>query len=607
MRIERVVTNETCNQNCWFCNARRPAERPEFIARRAVRERIAAAGAGDPREIILTGGEPAMRSDLVDLVQRAGEGGRRVVLETNGALIDAPRARALAAAGLHTARVQLLAGEPDAADAIARVPGAFAAALAAIRTLAAAGVTVEVTTPIVRRNHALVAAVPGTLARAELPVAALVLVVPTDAPDPTECAALDDVARAVTAVAESARRVGMALRLDHATYIPPCLFDVPERVTHLFALNRGHSGRGGFRRVPECEACLVNDRCPGVPDRALAREPGTTVHPIREHRLRRRLTVMSTVEEQMARELVSRQIVRGGYGEVPEHTVRVNFHCNQSCDFCFVSTHLPPAGDAAVRAAIEAAGREAAVLVLSGGEPTMNPRLLDYVRLAKAAGVRGIELQTNATRLDAAVAGALVEAGVEQATVSLHASTAELSDAITGAPGTFVQTLRGLDALAPLPLRVQINYVFCQANRDDFPNVVELVVARWPRAGITPIFVGSHTDVVPRTPLLIPSFSDILPSLTRGLERARAAGIGVGGLDTMCGLPLCLVPPSEREAFSSAPLPPDAGDGEFVKGDVCGTCSESHRCYGVRRGYAELYGTAELRPFAARSSLSAAP
>jgi len=156
-------------------------------------------------------------------------------------------------------------------------------------------------------------------------------------------------------------------------------------------------------------------------------------------------------------------------------------------------------------------------------------------------------------------------------------------------------------------VRVQLNFVFCQANRDDFPNVVELVVARWPRAGITPIFVGSHTDVVPRTTLLIPSFSDILPSLTRGLERARAAGIGVGGLDTMCGLPLCLVPPSEREAFSSAALPPDAGDGEFVKGDVCGTCSESHRCYGVRRGYAELYGTAELRPFAARSSLSAAP
>jgi radical SAM family protein len=502
--------------------------------------------------------------------------------------------------------VQVLTGDAEAADAIARVPGAYAAALAAIRALSAAGVTVEVTIPIVRRNHALVAAVPGALARAEVPVSRLALVIPTDAPDPSECATLPEIARAVSAVTESARRVGMTVRLDSATYIPPCLFEVPERVTHLYALNRGQGGRDGFRRVPECEVCLVNDRCPGIPGPALAREPDTTVHPIREHRLRRRLTVMSTVEDQVARELVSRQVVRGGYGVVPEHTVRVNFHCNQSCDFCFVSTHLPPAGDAAVRAAIEAAGREAAVLVLSGGEPTMNPRLLDYVRLAKAAGVRGIELQTNATRLDAVLAGALVEAGVEQMTVSLHASTAELSDAITGAPGTFVQTLRGLDALAPLPVRVQLNYVFCQANRDDFPNVVELIIARWPRAGITPIFAGSHTDVVPRTTLLIPSFTDILPSLTRGLERARAAGIGVGGLDTMCGLPLCLVPPREREAFSSAALQPGAGYGEFVKGDVCSTCSESHRCYGVRRGYAELYGTVELRAFTAGADATAA-
>src|SRR5207237_2862346 len=128
-----------------------------------------------------------------------------------------------------------------------------------------------------------------------------------------------------------------------------------------FALNRGHNGRGGFQRVLECEACLVNDSCPGLPQGVLAREPRMTVYPVREHRLRRRLTVMSTVEEQVARELVSRQIVRGGYGQVPEHTVRVNFHCNQSCDFCFVSTHLPPAPDAAVRAATEGARREAAV------------------------------------------------------------------------------------------------------------------------------------------------------------------------------------------------------------------------------------------------------
>jgi hypothetical protein len=114
----------------------------------------------------------------------------------------------------------------------------------------------------------------------------------------------------------------------------------------------------------------VNDRCPGFPRAALG--DGFVARPITEHRLRRRLTIVSTVEEQVARELVTRDDFRSSDDPVPEHTVRVNFHCNQSCEFCFVSTHLPPAAEAAIRAAIDDAGRAGAVLVLAGGEPTLN-------------------------------------------------------------------------------------------------------------------------------------------------------------------------------------------------------------------------------------------
>src|SRR5437870_2561095 len=152
MHVQRVITNETCNQNCWFCNARRPTEQPEFVARPAVWRRIAEAQAGGAREIVLTGGEPTLRNDVADLVRRAARGGAHVVLESNGALIDDGRAHQLAAAGLGTARVQLVAWGEDAADRITRLPGGFAAALRAIRFLAAAGVTVEVTAPVVPRN-----------------------------------------------------------------------------------------------------------------------------------------------------------------------------------------------------------------------------------------------------------------------------------------------------------------------------------------------------------------------------------------------------------------------------------------------------------------------
>jgi MoaA/NifB/PqqE/SkfB family radical SAM enzyme len=607
MRVQRIITNETCNQNCWFCNARRPAERPDFVSKPAVRRRIEAARSGDAREIVLTGGEPTLRSDLDDLVRRAGEGGARVVLETNAALIDAARAQALHAAGLHTARVQLVAWGEEA-DAITRDPGGFAAAVRGIRALAAAGVLIEVTVPVVRRNLALLTVLPREIVAAELPVAALVLIVPTTAPDPGECASLAEIAEAVTSIADAARTVGLTVRLDPTTFVPPCIFEKPERVTHLFALNRGNAVRPDFDHVAACEQCLVNDRCPGFPRTALASGHAPAPHPITEHRVRRRLTVVSSVEEQVARELVTRHDFRSAAEPVPEHTVRVNFHCNQACEFCFVSTHLPPATETAVRAAIERAGQEGAVVVLSGGEPTLNSRLVEYVQLAKRHGARAVELQTNAIRLaDRALTRKLADAGVDEAMVSLHGSSAEISDAITGAPGTFAATVRGIDELLQTPVRVRLNFVFCQANRADFPSFIDFVAARWPRVTVIFSFVGSHTDVVPRTGTLIPSFTEVMPALVGGLARARAAGIEVHGFESMCGLPLCVVPESVRASFSTTSLPPDAGAGEFVKTETCTHCAEGHRCFGVRRGYAELYGTAELHALPGATAAGVAP
>src|SRR6185436_10708657 len=116
--------------------------------------------------------------------------------------------------------------------------------------------------------------------------------------------------------------------------------------------------------------------------------------------------------------------------------------CNQSCHFCFVSTHLPAADRSRIESAIGEAGRAGAAIALSGGEPTLNPHLLDYVRLARRANVRSIELQTNAIRLaDPELVRSLADAGVDVAFVSLHGSCAEVSDRVTASPGTFARTV----------------------------------------------------------------------------------------------------------------------------------------------------------------------
>lgn len=598
MRVARVLTNETCNQACSFCSARRPSERREFIVAPAVKQRIDMALAEGAREIILTGGEPTMRRDLADLVRHArARGASRVVLETNAALVTHESARSLAQAGLDAARVHMPAFGPDA-DAITRDEGGFVATLAGLRALVVAHVNLEISVPIVSTNVHVVANIPAGLRQANLDVSRIVVLAIVDGPDRSSIADVKDAAQAIERLDEAARTNGIPLQFDAGAMLPPCVFDKPYRVAHLYALTPGGGTRSGFSRVPSCNECLATDRCPGVPTALLAHAPNIELKPITEDRIRRKLTVISSTREQIRRELVTRDIYRSPTGErIPSHIVRIHFHCNQACDFCFVSTHLPAPDDSDVQAAIVEISRQGGVLQLSGGEPTLNPRVCDYVRLGKSEGARAIELQTNAVRLaDENLTHALEEAGLDVAFVSLHGARAEISDGITRAPGTFEKTLRGVDALSRTKIHVRLNFVFCEPNRSDFPNFVRLVASRWPRAEINVSIASAFTDLVPRTPDLIPRYADVLPALEEGLTLAREANVEVIGFESMCGMPLCLAPMDKRAQMALAEIPTGHDGGEFVRTEACLRCDLSTRCFGLRRSYAELHGTSEPKP-----------
>jgi sulfatase maturation enzyme AslB (radical SAM superfamily) len=316
--------------------------------------------------------------------------------------------------------------------------------------------------------------------------------------------------------------------------------------------------------------------------------------------------VIGTPRTQIQRELVTHERYRAPDGTAaPAATVRVNFRCNQSCTFCFVSTHLPDPDPADVLQAIDTIGAQGGNLALSGGEPTLNPRLLEYVRHAKAAGVREVELQTNATRIARErLAPALAEAGVDRAFVSLHGLDAETSDAVTEAPGTFEATLAGLDALGETSIELRINFVLCQRNYTQFPAFVAMVAQRWPGASVNVSFVAPSTDLVPRTRALIPRYEDVLPYVAEGLREGEARGIVVDGFESMCGLPLCLVPGDLQRFIPLADADHGLSQEEFIKPDGCAACVLQTRCFGLRRGYADLYGSEALRPVLDRSDPS---
>ncbi|MEI8255392.1 MAG: radical SAM protein [Deltaproteobacteria bacterium] len=605
MRSDRVFTNLTCNQNCVYCTDRRPTEDRAFIRFESVRARIDATIDGGASEVVFTGGEPTLRTDLARLVDHArARGASSIVLETNATTLDDAHVKALTDAGLAAARVNL-SGWGETLDRVTRDPGGFERTLAGLRALLGGGVRTEISVVVVRSTLASLGDLPEHLAAAlgEQLSALRAIVVRTavQSPDESELVSYEEAAEAISALETAARRLGVAVKMGQDSGPPPCVFPHPSRVAHLYSLTPGTALRKDHRQLEACAQCQMADRCSGLPDAYLARHVPPPMQPITEDRVRRRLSLISTVDEQIARELSTLSLYEhadSGVGVVEEHIIRVNFHCNQACRFCFVSTHLPPASDAAIRKAIVDAGHAGGRVMLSGGEPTLNPSLLEYVRLAAANSPFPVGIQSNAIRLaDPALVDALVEAGIAEAFVSLHGSTAEISDAITEAPGTFAKSVVGIDNLyRAKSVLLRLNFVIHERNIPDLVPYVRLVAARWHDAYLNISFVAPSSDVVPKDRSLVPMYSDAMPNLALAVQEARALGVTIGGFESMCGIPLCLVPSPLSTEYNPSGIPEGFDRGEFVKTAACQACDLRTQCYGLRRGYLALHGDSELRP-----------
>jgi cyclic pyranopterin phosphate synthase len=85
----------------------------------------------------------------------------------------------------------------------------------------------------------------------------------------------------------------------------------------------------------------------------------------------------------------------------------------------------------------------------TSGEPTTNPRLHHWVKMAKDAGARCISMMTNGRALShEQFAKRLIALGMNRFYISIHGHTKKLHEGLTRTPGCFEQTVGGLDTIA---------------------------------------------------------------------------------------------------------------------------------------------------------------
>ena len=142
---------------------------------------------------------------------------------------------------------------------------------------------------------------------------------------------------------------------------------------------------------------------------------------------------------------------------------------------------------------------------------------------------------------------------------------------------------------------VIVNFVVCHRNHHELGEFVSWVHERWPGVPVNVSPVAASSDVVPKDKSMIPQYKDVMPDLVAAVREGERLGVPVLGFEAMCGVPLCVIPPEIQRKFKPAELNAVCDSDEFVRGTACKGCMYDGHCYGLRRGYMDLYGDGELR------------
>ncbi len=290
--------------------------------------------------------------------------------------------------------------------------------------------------------------------------------------------------------------------------------------------------------------------------------------------------------------------------------------CNNDCLMCasapvrtvFRGKLLPPRYLQKLQVNLSAGKRLGSTrVIITGGEPTLNPYLFEAVRYAKSVGFKEIILRTNGRLFcyrEQAVSA--VGAGVNAFEVSLHGHQAHLHEYLTRAPGSFLQTLGGIKNLVGLGQTVICTTVICRPNFRHLPDIARLAL----EAGVSGLrFCVVELPVEEReakTSLVVRQ-EMAAPWLIKALDLTVKAG-KTASVD---GIPACLLgrhsaraaARTPREDFSvdpAFPAPPYpcawSERTDVPLGPECGRCSQAISCAGPPSAYTERFGWNEFAP-----------
>lgn len=142
--------------------------------------------------------------------------------------------------------------------------------------------------------------------------------------------------------------------------------------------------------------------------------------------------------------------------------------CNLKCVYCRGISQNYAAGTISKELALQTleywTNENLKNIRFSGGEPTIHPNLLDLVSYCKSHKVERIAISTNGTA-DLSLYKELIDAGINDFSISLDSGCCAISDKISGVSGKWRRVVNNIKALSALTY-VTVGMVFNEINID---------------------------------------------------------------------------------------------------------------------------------------------
>lgn len=618
-----INIGKLCNNACRFCSngAVPPEERPWVPVETVLSEMERGAREGF-RSVGFLGGEITVYPQALALVRRARAlGFSRIAICTNGRRLANPRqVDQFLAAGVTRVALSIHSHLAGIEDELCGRAGAFAQKVRAIRNLARRakrlsdgfslnccihGRNVEQLSEMVRffrrlgvRDIRLNSLRPENQASADRDLV------------PPFSRVME---RILELIEENERRLGLSLTFGD---IPLCLWpddflSAPERAGKYIGELRDYdawvtvyrkSGSGQDpdrfrwkdrriealkRYLPACRKCSARGVCEGPWIRYLDLYGDSEFRPIAPRRTPAR---------------------SGGGREIGKARRRHRLHvmvsrfCNNRCRFCLEDREDRARHDFSDQHRALSLYPHRDQVIFTCGEPTLQPKLTQWIREARELGYRSVELVTNGRRLCyPELARSLVDAGLTAVTVSLHSHLPRVHDRLTSSRGSQQQTATALRNLLALRSqfgrpRVTVSTVLTRENQKTIARTVRWVADLRPDCMVI-------NYVEPENEALC-NFDSMVPRMSEAASVLGRIPVPAGMELKIEGLPLCVLP---RQA-------PPAGDREVIyvfrdgrirrlsptrrqkKGPPCRACAVRDRCDGVWIEYLKRFGWEEFAP-----------